>query len=37
MGALNDITMSWDGKQFVIDEVETSTSGKKSIWHLIQH
>jgi hypothetical protein len=32
-GALNDITMNWDGKQFVIDEVETSTSGKKSIWH----
>jgi hypothetical protein len=32
-GALNDITMNWDGKQFVIDEVETSTSGKKSMWH----
>lgn len=32
-GAQNDITMNWDGKQFVIDEVETSTSGKKSIWH----
>ena len=32
-GALNDITMSWDGKQFVIDEVETSPSGKKSMWH----
>lgn len=32
-GAESDITMSWDGKQFVIDEVETSTSGKKSIWH----
>ena len=32
-GAQNDITMSWDGKQFVIDEVETSTAGKKSIWH----
>ena len=32
-GAQNDITMSWDGKQFVIDEVETSTSGKKSLWH----
>jgi hypothetical protein len=25
--------MRWDGKQFVIDEVETSKSGKKSIWH----
>jgi hypothetical protein len=32
-GAQNDITMKWDGKQFVIDEVETSKSGKKSIWH----
>jgi hypothetical protein len=32
-GALNDITMNWDGKQFTIDEVETSPSGKKSIWH----
>jgi len=32
-GAQNDITMNWDGKQFIIDEVETSTSGKKSIWH----
>jgi hypothetical protein len=32
-GALNDITMSWDGKQFVIDEIETSNVGKKSIWH----
>jgi len=32
-GAQNDIAMNWDGKQFVIDEVETSTSGKKSIWH----
>ena len=32
-GAQNDITMNWDGKQFVIDEIETSTSGKKSVWH----
>ncbi|HEV2401467.1 MAG TPA: hypothetical protein VGS27_31315, partial [Candidatus Sulfotelmatobacter sp.] len=32
-GAQNDITMNWDGKQFVIDEVETSQSGNKSIWH----
>jgi len=32
-GALNDITMSWDGKQFVIDEIETSETGKKSGWH----
>ena len=32
-GAQNDITMNWDGKQFAIDEVETSKTGKKSIWH----
>jgi hypothetical protein len=32
-GAQNDITMSWDGKQFTIDEIETSNTGKKSIWH----
>ena len=28
-GAQNDITMNWDGKQFVIDEVETSHSLEK--------
>lgn len=32
-GAQQDITMLWDGKQFVIDEVETSKTGKKSLWH----
>jgi hypothetical protein len=32
-GAQNDITMSWDEKQFVIDEIETSKTGKKSVWH----
>jgi hypothetical protein len=32
-GAQNDITMNWDRKQFVIDEMETSNSGKKSVWH----
>ena len=32
-GAQKDITMNWDGKQFVIDEVETSKSGKTSVWH----
>jgi len=32
-GAQNDITMNWDGKQFVIDEMETSKSGKESVWH----
>lgn len=32
-GAQTDITMDWDGKQFVIDEMETSKSGKKSMWH----
>ncbi|HZT71709.1 MAG TPA: DUF1579 family protein [Terriglobia bacterium] len=31
-GALNDITMSWDGKQLVIDEIETH-DGKKTLWH----
>lgn len=31
-GSLNDITMNWDGKQFVIDEKEVH-SGKKSMWH----
>ncbi len=32
-GAQNDITMNWDGKQFVIDEMETLKTGKKSMWH----
>lgn len=32
-GAQNDIKMSWDGKQLVIDEMETSKAGKKSAWH----
>ncbi|HZR66718.1 MAG TPA: hypothetical protein VFA85_16370 [Terriglobales bacterium] len=32
-GAQNDITMAWNGKEFVIDEIETSKSGKKSVWH----
>lgn len=32
-GALNDIVMRWDGKEFVIDEIETSHTGKKSMWH----
>jgi hypothetical protein len=32
-GAEGDITMNWDGKQFVIDEIETSKTGKKSVWH----
>lgn len=31
-GALNDITKSWDGRQFTIDEIETH-DGKKSLWH----
>jgi hypothetical protein len=31
-GALNDITLSWNGKQFVIDEQETHGS-KKYLWH----
>lgn len=32
-GAQNDITMGWDGEKFVIDEIETSKSGEKQIWH----
>ena len=32
-GAQNDITMSWDGIRYVIDEIETSKSGQKSLWH----
>lgn len=32
-GAQSDITINWDGKQFVIDEMETSKNGKKSVWH----
>ena len=31
-GGLNDVTMSWDGKQFIIDEWETH-DGKKTLWH----
>ena len=31
-GSLNDITISWDGKEFVIDEKEVH-GGKKSMWH----
>lgn len=31
-GSLTDITMSWDGKQFAIEEQETH-NGKKSVWH----
>jgi hypothetical protein len=31
-GALNDITMNWDGKQFAIEEQETH-NGKKTLWH----
>jgi hypothetical protein len=31
-GALNDITMTWDGKQFTINEWETHDN-KKTLWH----
>lgn len=31
-GALNDITLTWDGKQFTVDEWETH-DGKKTLWH----
>jgi hypothetical protein len=31
--ALNDVTITWDGKQLTIDEIQTSPTGKKSQWH----
>jgi hypothetical protein len=31
-GALNDITVTWDGKRFEIDEVETH-DGRRTVWH----
>jgi hypothetical protein len=31
-GALSDITITWDGKKFQIDELETH-DGKRTIWH----
>ncbi len=31
-GGLNDVTMSWDGKQFIVNEWETH-NGKKTLWH----
>jgi hypothetical protein len=31
-GALNDITMTWDGKRFVIDEIEHKTSSWHEVW-----
>lgn len=31
-GALNDITMTWDGRKFQIDEIETH-DGKRTVWH----
>jgi hypothetical protein len=31
-GALNDITITWDGKKFEIDEIETH-GGKRTVWH----
>jgi hypothetical protein len=33
--ALNDVTITWDGKQLTIDEIQTSPTGKKSQWHEI--
>ena len=32
-GALDNVTMKWDGKEFTIDELETSSDGKKTMWH----
>jgi hypothetical protein len=31
-GALKDITISWDGKKFQIDELETH-NGRHTVWH----
>jgi hypothetical protein len=31
-GALNDITLTWDGTRFQIDELETH-DGKRTVWH----
>ena len=31
-GGLNDITITWDGKKFEIDELETH-NGKHTVWH----
>lgn len=31
--ASNDVTITWDGKQLTIDEIQTSPTGKKSQWH----
>jgi len=31
-GALNDITITWDGKKFQLDEIETH-DGKRTVWH----
>jgi hypothetical protein len=32
-GSLTDISLNWDGKQLIIDEIEKSTEGKKMLWH----
>ena len=31
-GALNDVTITWDGKKFQIDEIETH-DGRRTVWH----
>ena len=31
-GGLNDITVTWDGRKFEIDEIETH-NGRRTIWH----
>jgi hypothetical protein len=31
-GGLNDVTLTWDGKKFEMDEVETH-GGKRTVWH----
>lgn len=31
-GGLNDVTISWDGRKFQIDELETH-NGRRTVWH----
>jgi hypothetical protein len=31
-GALNDVTLTWDGRKFQIDELETH-NGQRTVWH----
>jgi len=31
-GSLNDVHLTWDGKQFVVD-IESERNGKRTVWH----